>query len=266
MARHKMTKGVCRLCSKDTDLSFEHVPPKVTNNKNTKYITLPLEEYYKTDNILDATLKGKKKQGGIGYNSFCRKCNSFLGTNYVPSYEKWVQAGYQLQTNSETAYIKYQITKIEPLKILKHIISMFLAINDNWYLESYPELAEFVSDVNSTTLPKNFRVFTYLNKDGNIRYIQHQTVGDFSSGHIINCSEITFPPYGYVLILDYSNQNIEKLTDITEFKNIGNNENLSINIEIHQLPTHINIPLDYRTKEEIKIAIEKGSKKRNEEL
>jgi hypothetical protein len=264
MARHKMIKGICKLCSQNTDLSFEHVPPKVTNNKNTKYVSIPLEEYYKIDNLLETNPKGKIKQGGIGYNSFCRNCNSFLGTNYVPAYEKWVRAGYQLLSNSEISYIRYQITEIEPLKILKHIISMFLAINDNWYLESYPELAEFVSNTTSNVLPEKFRVFTYLNKDGNIRYMKHQTVGDFSNGYIINCSEITFPPYGFILTLDYSNQNIKNLTDITGFKTLGNNNKLLMNFDMYQLPTHINIPMDYRTKKEIAIAIEKGSKIKNE--
>lgn len=33
MVRHKMINGICRLCGHKTNLSFEHVPPKVTNNK-----------------------------------------------------------------------------------------------------------------------------------------------------------------------------------------------------------------------------------------
>ena len=85
-----MINGICRLCGHKTNLSFEHVPPKVTNNKNTRYTSLSLEEYFKSENPLELKSKGKIKQGGIGYNSFCRKCNSFLGTNYVPAYEKWV--------------------------------------------------------------------------------------------------------------------------------------------------------------------------------
>lgn len=255
-----MINGICRLCGQKTNLSFEHVPPKVTNNKNTRYTSLPLEEYFKSENPLESKPKGKIKQGGIGYNSFCRKCNSFLGSNYVPAYEKWVKAGYQVLSKHEISQVKYQVYEIEPLKILKHIISMFLAINKDWYLESYPELSEFILNVNSKTLPDKYRVFTYLNKDGNIRYMHHTIVGDFTSGKPINCSEITYPPYGYVITFDNTDKKIQYLTDITEFKNFEINKKHTLNFNMFQLPTHLNIPLDYRVKDKIKMDIEKGKK------
>ena len=175
-----MIKGTCRLCNENTDLSFEHVPPKVTFNKNTKFVSVSFEEYIKTENPLKNPPKGKTKQGGVGYNSFCRKCNSFLGSNYVPAYEKWVKSGYMVLSKSEFSQTSYRINEIEPLKILKQIISMFLAINKEWYLKSYPELAEFVSDPNSQHLPDKYRVFSYLNKAGNIRYMHHTVVGNFN--------------------------------------------------------------------------------------
>ena len=133
---------------------------------------------------------------------------------------------------------------------------MFLAINKDWYLKSYPELSEFILNVNSKTLPDKYRVFTYLNKDGNIRYMQHMIVGDFTAGKSINCSEITYPPYGYVITFDNPDK-IEYLTDITEFKNFEINKKHTLNFNMFQLPTHMNIPLDYRAKNKIKLDIQK---------
>jgi hypothetical protein len=253
-----MVKGICRLCGENTDLSYEHVPPRVAFNKNTRYTSVPFGEYIKQENPLDFKPRGKKRQGGIGYNSFCRKCNSFLGSNYVPSYDRWAKAGYQVLSKSELARIKYKVYDLEPLKILKQIISMFLAINDTWYLESYPELAEFVKDKNSNFLPEKFKVFTYLNSNGNVRYINHNVVGDFNSGSIINCSEITFPPYGYVLTFGDPDQKIEYQTDITKFKDFDFNQKKTLEFDMFQLPTHVNIALDYRAKEQVKSQIEKG--------
>jgi hypothetical protein len=255
MARHKMINGICRLCGHKTKLSFEHVPPKTTNNKNTRYTSLSLEEYFKSENPLESKQKGKIKQGGIGYNSFCRKCNSFLGTNYVNAYKKWVNAGYQVISKYEIYRIKYQVCEIEPLKILKHIISMFLAINEDYYLESFPELSKFILNVNSKTLPDKYRVFTYLNKDGNTRYLPHMIVGDFTAGKPISCSEIAYPPYGYVITFDNPDK-IQYLTDITGFKNFEINKKYTLNFNMFQLPTHLSIPLDYRVKDKIKIGKE----------
>ena len=150
-----MIKGICRLCGQHTDLSFEHVPPRTTSNKNTKYTSVDFEDYIKIKNPLKERPRGKIKQGGIGYNSFCTQCNSFLGSNYVPAYKRWVQGGFEILKNTEFFHHKYQIKEVEPLKILKQIISMFLAINGEWYLEAYPELAHFVLNVEEKELPEN---------------------------------------------------------------------------------------------------------------
>lgn len=258
-----MTKGICRLCGDNTDLSFEHVPPKVAFNKNTKYVSVAFDDYIKNENPLKNPIKGKTKQGGVGYNSLCIDCNSFLGRNYVPAYEKWVKGGYSVLGNSEFGVVRYSINDIEPLKILKQIVSMFLAINKEWYLESYPELSKFVLNPNEKNLPEKYRIFSYLNKDGNIRYMHHTVVGNFGRGKPINCSEISFPPYGYVLTID-SDDNINQLNDITGFKNFELNQKQTLNMAMFQLPTHLTIPLDYRGKDQIEKAIEQGIKTMNE--
>ena len=56
-----MTKGICHLCGKNTNLSFEHVPPKVAFNKNTKYVSVEFEDYIKSRNLLKDIPKGKNK-------------------------------------------------------------------------------------------------------------------------------------------------------------------------------------------------------------
>lgn len=47
-----MESGICRLCGKDTSLSYEHVPPKVAFNKNTKFVSVDFEEYVSAENAL----------------------------------------------------------------------------------------------------------------------------------------------------------------------------------------------------------------------
>ncbi|MEY8022173.1 hypothetical protein AB8P51_15170, partial [Muriicola sp. SD30] len=256
MGRHKMTSGICRLCGQNTELSFEHVPPRVALNKKTKYKEVDFDEYLKSKNPLNDPPKGKIRQGGVGYNSFCKKCNSFLGSNYVPAYSRWVQAGLEILKNKEVELHSYLIKEIEPQKIFKQIISMFLAINKEWYLESYPDLAEYVSDKNSRNLPDRYKIFCYLTRAERIRYMHHVVHGNISKGAAINCSEIAFPPYGYVLTIDNDNK-IEHLTEITEFKN--HKGKIDLNFNMFQLPTYMPLPLDYRTKEQLEMDIARGN-------
>lgn len=254
-----MIRGICRLCGEETDLSFEHVPPRTTFNKNTRYTSIDFEEYIKIKNPLKETPKGKKKQGGIGYNSFCKSCNSFLGSNYVPAYKRWVQGGFEILKNAEFYSHKYVIKEIEPLKILKHIISMFLAINGEWYLESYPELADFVSKPESKSLPDNYKIFSYITRAEKLRYMGHVMHGNLALGTSINCSEIAFPPYGYVLTIDFGDK-IQYLNDITKFKEFDLTQKTDLKINMFQLPTYIPFPLDYRTQKQVEKDIEKNVK------
>ncbi|WP_155941650.1 hypothetical protein [Maribacter sp. Hel_I_7] len=258
MGRHKMIKGICHLCGQNTDLSFEHVPPRTTFNKNTKYTSVDFEDYIKIKNPLKEKPKGKIKQGGIGYNSFCKECNSFLGANYVPAYKRWVQGGFEILKNTEFCPHKYLIKEVEPLKILKHIISMFLAINGDWYLETYPELSDFVANPESQKLSDKFRVFTYLTKAEKLRYISHVAKVDTALGTHIKCSEIAFPPYGAVLTIDFSGQ-INFLNDITRFRDFNLSKKTNLTVNMFQLPTNTGLsPLDYRKKSQLELDIEKN--------
>jgi hypothetical protein len=68
-------------------------------------------------------------------------------------------------------------------------------------------------------------------------------------------SEITFPPYGYVMTIE-SNPPDPRLLDITLFSKYRYNDHAVKALRFVVLPTHSIYPGDYRTKEEI----EKGSK------
>ncbi len=203
MARHPKTFGICRLCGDEKDLTFEHVPPRTAFNKHTIFVSVDFIDFIESDDILNAPPKGKKKQGGIGYNSLCSQCNSFLGLNYVPAYKNWVLAGYDLIKKQHFNFAEYTVLNQQPIRILKAIISMFLAINKEWYLNAYPELSEFVKNPEQQNLPDKFRVFAYLTNEGGTRYMPHSIVYKPTLGGSGNCTEMAFPPYGYVLTMNF---------------------------------------------------------------
>jgi len=251
MARRKMQNGICRICKKKTELSFEHIPPKSAFNKYTKFRSIPYLEYIQNSHREDYKPTAKLQQGGIGYYCLCRSCNSFLGYNYVPDYFKMAQVGKSIFKNNDFQKAKFTTVEISPLKLLKQVISMFICINKPDFTEQYPELLHFIKNPKENNLPEKYRIFMYLNNSGQIRNLSMM----YTNTHgLVN--EITFPPFGFVLSID--SNSFFPLTEITHFKNSNVNFNGKIDFELFNHPTHLLYPIDYRTKEEIDATIKKN--------
>lgn len=246
--------GKCKLCGKVKEMTFEHVPPRVAFNKTTKHKSISMDDFSKIESVESFNPKGEILQGGIGYYVLCKDCNSFLGKNYVRSYENWVKSGYEVLSQGPSDYYKFIALNQTPLKILKQIISMFIVMNDDWFLEEYPELVQFVNNPSSNLLPDKFKVFLYLNNEGQFRYCRHSTISTPEHG-ILNCSELTFAPFGYVMTFKYDGE-IPSMLNITDFKNLKPETTGSISLGLHRFPTFLPFPaLDYRSKEEIEAGI-----------
>lgn len=245
-----MINGVCRLCGEDKPLSYEHVPPRSTYNKKTKYKIISMDDYMAQDDPVNHKFKGKIYQGGIGFYSLCEECNSFLGTNYVKTYKDWVDVGKKILSHGKYSNYKYNVQRIQPLRLIKYILSMFVSVNREDFYSSFPEIIEFIRNPDLKELPEKYQLYTYLNNEGNFRHLPFQVVGNFRNvSQIISCSEITYPPYGFVLTFNDTKQ-IKFLNNITDFKNLSLDKEMNVEMEMYRLPTYFQVPLDYRSKEE----------------
>ena len=251
MSRRKMQNGICRICKKKTDLSFEHIPPKVAFNKYTKFQSVPFLEYAKNAHIEDYKPSEKLQQGGIGNYCLCRNCNSFLGNNYVPDYFKMAQTGKAIFQNKNFSKAIFTTIEISPLKLLKQILAMFICLNDAEFTDGESELLNFIKDPNENKLPEKFRVFMYLNNVGKIRNLTNMYTNHFG---LVN--ELTFPPLGFVLSVNSKDK--FPLTEITHFKNIPLNYIGEVKYTLLNHPTHLPFPIDYRNLEEINEAVRKS--------
>ena len=200
--RSKTQKGRCRLCGEIKDLTFEHIPPKSTLNRNTGFHISPLQEYLESENPLNPKIKGIIKQGGTGNYSLCGNCNNFLGLNYVDSYNEWVGVGIDRLKIYKNSPISFRIDDFEPLKVLKQIFSMFISMDDENCYDRHKDLCDYVRDPNSNKLPEKYQILTYLNDVGNIFYIHPSVYGNLKTGISVFCSELIFSPFGYVFTLD----------------------------------------------------------------
>ena len=123
MAR-KTIYGKCRLCLNEKDLNFEHIPPKCSFNKETRFQITPFLDLMQSEDPFNPNISGKIEQGGIGANAFCTECNNFLGTKYVKAYQAWVMGAAWAIGHGDFIGHDYSIKDQFPNKILKQIISI----------------------------------------------------------------------------------------------------------------------------------------------
>lgn len=249
-----MKIGQCRICHFVQELTFEHVPPKIAYNRSIRYKSIPFIDYVKSKDLSTINYQSKINQGGIGFYSLCKKCNTHLGLTYVGAYHQFIKVlGYIAKRNSND-YFLVDIKEMELLKVLKQICSMFLSINDEQFATSNKELCDFVKDPNSQALSEKYRFFIYLNTEGNFRHLPITVTGNFHSQLSIVSSEIAFPPLGIVMTIDYPGS-VVGLTEITWFKYQAINSKSKIEIELYRRCTYSPFPLDYRDKETIESAM-----------
>lgn len=117
---------------------------------------------------------------------------------------------------------------------------MFLSIDNYPFFDQNPEFVEFVKNTTTMNLPDRYRIFIYLNIEGRFRHLPIFAEGNLTNGSTIVASEITFPPLGYVLTLDFKGHT-EYVTEITHFKNSDISDE---DLDLYMLPTHLPIPLD----------------------
>jgi hypothetical protein len=251
----KKVEGQCRLCLQHGSLTYEHVPPRSSFNKTTRFQSVSFMDIMGLKDPFEEKIKGKIYQGGVGYHSYCLNCNNFLGLEYVNAYKQWSHAGAYAISQAEFDSCSFEVPNILPNEILKHVISMFIAINDINYGKAHPELLEFVKNPDSTELDSKYRIFTYFKKKGQIRYIPFMVTGTLSAGSVVACSEIAFTPYGFVITYDDKKPK-PGLVEITRFKEHAPKIPVDIKMNINVFETHLPIPLDYRTK----AAIQEGMK------
>lgn len=245
-----MKNGVCKLCNKNGSLTFEHIPPRATFNKQTRYKKVNLLEYIEKYAPFEKEIKGKIRQGGVGYYSLCDTCNNFLGRTYVKDFQYFINSFIEFAKKGDLNHFIFTMHDFFALNVIKQIISMFFSINDLKFSKQNRNLANFILNPSSNILPENVRLFIYLNTEGELRNLPVTLKGSFKNNVKIMGSELTFPPLGYVLTLDFSG-NLSVHQEITSFAQSKRNEKVSYDFDIYKLPTYLPFFLDYRSKDDI---------------
>jgi hypothetical protein len=242
-------EGVCHLCGEFGPLSFEHVPPAAAFN-NGPVIGSPIGTML--EDGFEAPARGKINQRGAGDYTLCERCNNRTGSWYAHEFSRWCRQGTDVLVRSgfkpRLIYLHY----VFPLRILKQIITMCFSINTPRWREKHYELEQFVLDRDRRWLHDRYRVFAYYNVDGCYRRVGNSMamINLKKSTRSIQVTEISHTPFGYVVAVDGTHPD-SRLCEITHFQRYEYDEFEVAPLHLPILPTHLPIPLDYRSASEI---------------
>jgi|APLak6261664640_1056046.scaffolds.fasta_scaffold01379_4 hypothetical protein len=235
-----MSEGICCICGKISELTFEHVPPKASFNDKPIYI-------YNHDNLYESSSKyyGKRSKSnkGLGSNTLCRSCNSLTGTWYVNAFADFAKQGKTIINNhSKGTYLIVGDYRIKPINVLKQIICMHLSADKSGSLRNIQDLKEFILTPESQNAPKNVRLFLYSNLSNIKRFFGYTIITQNDSFGV--WSEINFQPFGYFLTIN-SEPPQKDMYEITNFNEYRFDEEVIITLRTPYLEVQNNLIGDY---------------------
>lgn len=246
--------GECHLCGRHGRLSFEHVPPEAAFNDRAVVAVggeRALKEYRRQKP------RGPIEQRGMGSHTLCERCNSRTGAWYGAALAAWCHQGAAVLAATgnkpSLAYPYY----IYPLRVLKEIATMFFSVNEFAFKNAFTtdirqagrELAQVILSRDRRRTPPPFRFFMYLTTSGVNRLVGWS--GMVHNGMASNLTEITFPPFGYVMTAG-SDPPHREMEEITGFGTHEYGDFKMVHLGLPVLPVASPYPGDYRTEAEVR--------------
>ena len=83
----KKVHGICCICGQETELTFEHIPPRAAFN----HFSLKLYDFW--GYLLSNRTRYNQLQKGAGMYSLCERCNNLTGEWYGAAYAEFAVQG-----------------------------------------------------------------------------------------------------------------------------------------------------------------------------
>jgi hypothetical protein len=246
------TGAACQVCGEVTELTFEHLPPRSTGNRQRTELVdihgwLRREEHGRTE-------KGRISQKGAGAETLCEECNNRAGRLYVPELRRWVRVGNaalaqlepaQFDSRVEPAYVVLEMENMRPGRFLKQVATMVLAQATAGVASRHSELRAYARDPELTSLPPRYQFYLAFNAGPGARYNGGSIA--MQSGGMVFAVELSFPPFTYILSIDEDCPAIET-GNITSFAELGIDQTADVEMQLRLGFSHTPLPLDLRSK------------------
>lgn len=95
----------------------------------------------------------------------------------------------------------YYVFHIFPLRVIKQIVCMFFSANSPHFCDKQPNLVKFVLERGRKYLDPKIRIYTFYTTSSYLRQTGVSGILRLGKGTYV-ISEITFPPFGYIMSLD----------------------------------------------------------------
>jgi hypothetical protein len=253
MPRTGAVVGKCYLCGTEGPLTFEHVPPRAAFN-DAPAVLVEFQEALSCGPGQQPKTRRIQRRG-FGSYTLCPRCNNNTGSWYGPAFVEWCQKGWQILAQSHGAPSFLYASEVSPLRIVKQVLVMFCSVSGPDFTSCNPTIRQFLLDRERRYLDPKFAVYVYYCAQGVVRMWGPSAILSFdSSAERLRkkslMAEIVFPPYGYVLTIDSQPPDL-RLTDISYFAGCGFDDRIIFGRNLCVLPTHLALPGDYRTEQEI---------------
>ena len=264
MTSKKEITGKCRICGKEGKLTFEHIPPRASYNKQSVKTVKLLDviEAENNENIMPCELERIRStisQRGRGEYCLCESCNNNTGAWYGVHYKRFADALMRVCVSVKKAdakSAKFELKDMRPLPIFKQVIAMFCDINTA-LTDNDPSLREYLLNKESKTLDTSkYRVFMYLMTGGIEKTAGKTALLQKGNPTPIVLSEISTVPVGFILFEDLPKDYQTTLTEITNFADCSYSDSGSIILALNAFEINSVFPGDFRSKDEIKSTIE----------
>lgn len=243
--------GRCHICGETRPLTFEHIPPEAAFNDH-KVLYNDIKAMLEKG--VQKTFTGKQSQRGIGRYTLCDECNPFTGREYGSPYVAWCAQGMEILHLTRRSPVIEMPFHILPLHVIKQIVSMFLSVNPPTWRDGNPDLVEFVRWPTRKYLDPKYAIFAFYSISALQRQtgavVQAKTNEQLQNLGMIAFSEVTFPPFGYVMTVNNPPPD-KRLVNITYFANYKYRQYKTVFLKLPVLPIFTYLPGDYRTEKEV---------------
>ena len=250
MAGSRRVVGTCHLCSEDTELTFEHVPPEKAFN-GTRLRSFGIDDWLKNNGELPET-GGKIRQRGFGAYTLCDPCNTKTGAWYGAEYVRWAVGFWetldQIPHSQERATICVQSRF--PLRFLKQACTMFFSANaPRSFAARHCDLARFLLNKESREFPRDIDVCLSLYRGPLARVIGVTGKLEVAIGAAELVSEVAYPPFALRLISNCGPA--DRLGSISHFTNYAFGDRADLSLAVGVGAGNTPYPGDYRSKERV---------------
>ncbi len=236
----KKVKGTCCICGQETNLTFEHIPPKAAFN----HFNLRMYDFF--GYLLHNNSRYKPAQNGAGKFSLCSSCNNLTGEWYGAAYAEFASQGMSYFHRQSQGILEVPYT-IYPLRVLKQIISCFASVNGPLWCQHNPAIKKFLLDPYERNFPPEIDIRMYMQEKGRIKH--DGIAGQMNvQGERFVGSEWGYPPFSYICVCDKSYTNfhvLDELYPVLNFLQYDYDDRATVYISIPRKPCNPTT-LDFR--------------------